>query len=148
MRTIYLFLLAFLPVPVSYTHLFRYSASVQYNDILGVMKGSDRKTFNGNINLMYQQEKLLFRNNLEVGLSESNESPYGSFDQYVKLNPYWRERGEDGKVLKELEQKGDFWTCLLYTSTGLVTATLKAADTFQPGVKIMKLAGRMNFSVE
>lgn len=88
---------------------FRYSASVQYNDILGVMKGSDRKTFNGNINLMYQQEKLLFRNNLEVGLSESNESPYGSFDQYVKLNPYWRERGEDGKVLKELEQKGDFW---------------------------------------
>ena len=69
---------------------FRYSASVQYNDILGVMKGSDRKTFNGNINLMYQQEKLLFRNNLEVGLSESNESPYGSFDQYVKLNPYWR----------------------------------------------------------
>lgn len=69
------------------------------------MKGSDRKTFNGNINLMYQQEKLLFRNNLEVGLSESNESPYGSFDQYVKLNPYWRERGEDGKVLKELEQK-------------------------------------------
>jgi len=74
---------------------FRYSASVQYNDILGVMKGSDRKTFNGNINLMYQQGKLLFRNNLEVGLSESNESPYGSFDQYVKLNPYWRERGED-----------------------------------------------------
>ena len=32
--------------------------------------------------------------------------------------------------------------------TGLVTATLKAADTFQPGVKIMELAGRMNFSVE
>ena len=105
---------------------FRYSASVQYNDILGVMKGSDRKTFNGNINLMYQQEKLLFRNNLEVGLSESNESPYGSFDQYVKLNPYWRERGEDGKVLKELEQKGDFWTTA--PENPLYNATLDLVD--------------------
>ena len=105
---------------------FRYSASVQYNDILGVMKGSDRKTFNGNINLMYQQGKLLFRNNLEVGLSESNESPYGSFDQYVKLNPYWRERGEDGKVLKELEQKGDFWTTA--PENPLYNATLDLVD--------------------
>lgn len=90
------------------------------------MKGSDRKTFNGNINLMYQQGKLLFRNNLEVGLSESNESPYGSFDQYVKLNPYWRERGEDGKVLKELEQKGDFWTTA--PENPLYNATLDLVD--------------------
>lgn len=88
---------------------FRYSASVQYNDVRGVMKGSDRKTFNGNVNLMYQHGQLLFRNNLEVGLGASNESPYGSFADYVKLNPYWRGEDDEGKVLKELEEKNGFW---------------------------------------
>ena len=88
---------------------FRYAASVQYNDIIGVMKGSDRQTFNGNVNLMYYHDKLMFRNNLEIGLGKSNESPYGSFDQYVKLNPYWKGYDEEGKVLKELEEKNQFW---------------------------------------
>ena len=88
---------------------FRYSASAQYNDIKGVMKGSDRKTFNGNVDLLYEYGTLLFRNNLEVGLSESNESPYGSFDQYVSLNPYWTGVDEDGKILKELEEKNDLF---------------------------------------
>ena len=60
---------------------FRYSASVQYNDVKGVMKGSNRETFNGNVDLVYELGSLLFRNSLEVGLSESNESSYGSFDQ-------------------------------------------------------------------
>ncbi len=88
---------------------FRYSASVQYNDIKGVMKGSSRKTFNGNVDLLYEYGTLLFRNNLEVGLSESNESPYGSFDQYVSLNPYWTGVDENGKILKELEEKNDLF---------------------------------------
>ena len=43
---------------------FCYSASAQYNDIKGVMKGSDRKTFNGNVDLLYEYGTLLFRNNL------------------------------------------------------------------------------------
>lgn len=88
---------------------FRYAASVQYNNVVGVMKGSNRKTFNGNVDLIYQQGSLSFRNNLEIGLGEANDSPYGSFDQYVKLNPYWTGYDEDGKVLKELEEKSYFW---------------------------------------
>ena len=88
---------------------FRYSASVQYNDVKGVMKGSERKTFNGNVDLLYEYGTLLFRNNLEVGLSESNESPYGSFDQYVALNPYWTGVDENGKAQKELEESNDLY---------------------------------------
>ena len=88
---------------------FRYSASVQYNDVKGVMKGSDRKTFNGNVDLVYEFGSLLFRNSLEVGLSEANESPYGSFDQYVKLNPYWTGKDEKGEVMKELEETNDLF---------------------------------------
>ena len=88
---------------------FRYSASVQYNDVKGVMKGSDRKTFNGNVDLVYEFGSLLFRNSLEVGLSEANESPYGSFDQYVKLNPYWTGKDKKGEVMKELEETNDLF---------------------------------------
>lgn len=105
---------------------FRYAASVQYNDIAGVMKGSDRKTFNGNVNLMYQHKNLLFRNNLEVGLSESNESPYGSFNKYVNLNPYWKGYDEDGKVLKELEERNQFWNTP--PENPLYNATLDLVD--------------------
>ena len=43
-----------------------------------------------------------------------------------------------GQISGRLKRKSDHHSC-----TGLVTATLKAADTFQPGVKIMELAGRM-----
>ena len=85
------------------------SASVQYNDVKGVMKGSDRKTFNGNVDLVYEFGSLLFRNSLEVGLSEANESPYGSFDQYVKLNPYWTGKDKKGEVMKELEETNDLF---------------------------------------
>ena len=88
---------------------FRYAASVQYNDVVGVMKGSDRKTFNGSVDLMYERGKLSFRNNLEISLGESNESPYGSFNEYVRLNPYWTGYDENGHVLKEMEEKTYFW---------------------------------------
>lgn len=82
---------------------FRYSASIQYNNIKGVMKGSDRNTFNGGINLMYEHNKLLFRNNLEIGHMRADASPYGSFRQYVYLNPYWTEYDRNGKMPKEFE---------------------------------------------
>lgn len=66
---------------------FRYSATVQYNDVAGVMKESFRRTFNGGINLSYKTSDLIFRNQLTIGLNKAQESPYGTFDQYVKLNP-------------------------------------------------------------
>ena len=82
---------------------FRYAAALQYNDVKGVMKGSGRNTFSGNIDLMYEHDKLLFSNNLEILHYSANESPYGSFSQYVQLNPYWTERDADGNILKEFE---------------------------------------------
>ena len=38
-----------------------------------------------------------------------NESPYGSFDQYVKLNPYWTGKDKKGEVMKELEETNDLF---------------------------------------
>ncbi|NLR81121.1 SusC/RagA family TonB-linked outer membrane protein [Chitinophaga eiseniae] len=85
---------------------FRYSISAQVNDIQGVMKGSSRRTFNGTINLSYYYKNIRFTNNLMIGLGESAESPYGSFSDYVKMNPYWAPYDENGRVIKLLGNPG------------------------------------------
>ena len=77
---------------------FRYSATVQYNHIAGVMKESFRDNFNGGINLSYKTSNLIFRNSLTISLNKSQESPYGTFDEYVKLNPYWTPYDENGDL--------------------------------------------------
>ncbi|MEG2555561.1 MAG: SusC/RagA family TonB-linked outer membrane protein [Odoribacter sp.] len=68
---------------------FRYSMGISYNQIVGSMKGSDRKTLNGNVNLSYYREKIQFSNNTSFGVNEANNSPYGGFSTYVGMNPYW-----------------------------------------------------------
>lgn len=85
---------------------FRYAASAQYNDVEGVMKGSNRKTFNGAITLSYLLENVKFRNNLQIADGNSAESPYGKFSDFVKMNPYWRPYDSDGNVIKELGYPG------------------------------------------
>ena len=82
---------------------FRYSLSLQYNLTDGVMKGSKRENFNGEINLSYKTETLIFSNRLSIGLNYSKESPYGAFSDYVKLNPYWEPYDEDGRVRQYFE---------------------------------------------
>lgn len=85
---------------------FRYSLSAQINDIQGVMKESSRRTFNGTINLTYNYKNIRFTNSLLIGLGNSQESPYGSFADYVKMNPYWSPNDEKGKVKKVLGDPG------------------------------------------
>ncbi|TCC99653.1 SusC/RagA family TonB-linked outer membrane protein [Pedobacter hiemivivus] len=86
----------------------RYAASAQVNNIEGVMKGSSRNTFNGAITLSYVYKNIRFRNNLQIQQGKSNESKYGSFADYSKMNPYWRPFDENGKVLKQLGHPGNY----------------------------------------
>jgi TonB-linked SusC/RagA family outer membrane protein len=79
---------------------FRYDIALQYNNVNGAMKQSGRNTFNGSVNLSYRLNNLTFRNNLVVGNTKSSESPYGSFSDYVKLNPYWEPYDASGKVVQ------------------------------------------------
>lgn len=79
---------------------FRWSADAQYNDVQGAMKGSDRKTFNGGITLLYKLKNLTFRNYTSVGFNRSDESKYGSFSQYVNMQPYNSPYDENGNVVK------------------------------------------------
>lgn len=68
---------------------FRYNIGVSYNNIKGAMKGSDRTTMSGNVSLSYLHKKFNFNNNTNFSFNNSEETPYGSFSEYAKMNPYW-----------------------------------------------------------
>ncbi len=113
---------------------FRYSASAQLNDIQGVMKESSRTNFNGTIKLSYTYNKVKFSNTLMIGIGNTSDSPYGSFSEYARLNPYWRAYDENGKVLKTLGYYGNFdYTSYMspLPTNPLYNATLNTFDRGQ-----------------
>ena len=76
----------------------RYQFGVSYNSVAGVMKESGRNTLNANTTLSYTYKNLLFRNTIEFTRNWSKNSPYGSFDEYTSLNPYWAPYDKDGNL--------------------------------------------------
>ena len=79
---------------------FRYALMGQYNKINGVMKGSGREAVNATADLSYRLNRLNFRNTLMIGNTKANESNWGSFSEYVKLNPYWSPYDKNGNVAR------------------------------------------------
>lgn len=76
----------------------RYGVDLLYNDVKGVMKGSDRKTFTGGFTLSYRYRNLLFRNQFNVSVNHADDSPWGSFSNCAQLNPYWSPYDANGEV--------------------------------------------------
>ncbi|MFT3823532.1 MAG: SusC/RagA family TonB-linked outer membrane protein [Chitinophagaceae bacterium] len=102
------------PVRMGFTHAnsiraeggdntFSYGAGVQYKQVDGVMKGSSRKTWQGNIDLVYRKGKVNVNNKMMVNGVNAPESPYGSFSNFVNANPYYEKRNAYGGVDKYLE---------------------------------------------
>lgn len=81
----------------------RYRLYVGLNNTPGVMKGSNRQALSGALDLSYRFKKILLRNSMTIDNSIGNNSPYGSFRDYSRLNPYLRPYGEDGDVLKNIQ---------------------------------------------
>ena len=78
---------------------FRYNVSGSYNSTTGVMDESDKQTASLRINLTYgDMNKLFFQNIASLTQSDSNDVPYGSFSDYVSLNPYDRPYNDDGSL--------------------------------------------------
>lgn len=78
----------------------RYSVNLNYNNVAGVMKGSDRNTLSGIVNLIYRKKNFQFRNSLTIDRNRSDNSPYGSYTTTAMLNPYWRIKDENGNYVK------------------------------------------------
>ncbi|MGM9701626.1 MAG: SusC/RagA family TonB-linked outer membrane protein [Prevotella sp.] len=131
----------------------RVGASLSYNNVVGVMKGSSRNTVSGSLSIIYHYKKLLVRNQFSFTNTNSEESPYGTFSAYAKLNPYWRPYNEDGTLRKYLGQ-GPMLSESVYNP--MFNATINTTDKkdytdytnntyleyqFNEG---MKLTGRLN----
>ena len=63
-----------------------YGIDLSYNNVAGVMKGSNRNTLSGGITFSYKYKNLLFRNKFTIDDNKSNDSPYGSFSDYAYLD--------------------------------------------------------------
>ena len=107
---------------------FRFGIQLSYNNEDGVMKESFRRTFNGGINLSYKTSELIFRNQLTISLNKAQESPYGTFDEYVKLNPYWTATDENGNIKRFFDEDYEYWGGS-YPANPLYNATLNTKET-------------------
>lgn len=82
----------------------RYGLELRYHTMPGVMKGSGRNRYSAGMNLSYNAGgKLLFKNTLTATQVNAKESPYGSFGDYVRTNPYYAKTDSAGNVMRELE---------------------------------------------
>ena len=79
----------------------RYGIGLSYGEVQGVMKGSDRQTIGGNIDLIYRTGKFQFSNKLTLDYQKTND-PTVSFSEYAKANPYYKKYNDEGQVDKYL----------------------------------------------
>ncbi|MDR0506095.1 MAG: SusC/RagA family TonB-linked outer membrane protein, partial [Dysgonamonadaceae bacterium] len=85
----------------------QYIAGVNYRNNQGVMKGSGRETYGGNLRLVYRGvEGLNIQNNISVQGTAGNEGSWGSFSDFAGANPYFTKRNSDGSVPKYLDNLG------------------------------------------
>ena len=69
------------------------------------MKESDRTSMGLSLSLQYRRKKWNINNQLSLSNVKGNNSPYGSFSEYTKLNPYYRVKDENGNYTKLIEYK-------------------------------------------
>ena len=103
-----------------------FNAAVSYGKQLGVMKGSNRETWGGNIGVTYRKGKLNLNNVLTLAGSKGDESPFGSFSNFASAIPYYRKRSTDGRLLKYLDSTYD-----LSAVNPLYNATLNGVNRSQ-----------------
>lgn len=83
---------------------FRYGMDLSYHKNDGVMKGSGRDRYGIGLTLQYRVEKFTFKNNLTYYNVNSTNSPYGSFREYTRMNPYLRYKDDNGQMLYQIDK--------------------------------------------
>ena len=81
----------------------RYQLSLNYNNGVGVMKGSGRDRLGLNYNLSYVTKSIRFSNNTSVGYARANNTPWGSYSQYASQFPFFKPTDSTGNVVKIFE---------------------------------------------
>lgn len=82
----------------------RYSIDLNYDSNEGVMKGSKRSRTGAGFTLDYRSKKWLqILNQITYARTSSEDSPYGTFDQYTKMMPYNTPYADDGSLTKYID---------------------------------------------
>lgn len=70
----------------------------------GVMKKTNLNTKTGKVDLNYRYGKILINNSLSVDYSNgARTSPYGDFQEYALVNPYYRRTDDNGNIIQVLD---------------------------------------------
>lgn len=99
-----------LRVPFSHSHSLSlsargsnvdYRATISFNDSYGVMKADNRRRLGVGFSVGYHlRDKLTISFKTNFNLSNSKNTPYGVFSDYVALNPYERIYDDNGDFIK------------------------------------------------
>ncbi|WP_294143355.1 SusC/RagA family TonB-linked outer membrane protein [uncultured Sanguibacteroides sp.] len=82
----------------------RYGFDLNYGTHNGAMIGSYRDNAGAGLTLDYRnKEWLQIMNSVSFNVTRSQDSPYGSFDTYAKLQPYYAPYSNDGELLVRLK---------------------------------------------
>lgn len=106
----------------------RYRMYVGYNNSPGVMKNSGRDVLTGMLDFQYRMKKVLLKNSITLENSTANESNYGSFSEYTKLNPYLTPYDENGNMLKMLDNFSGTNTAVASYANPLYNTTFNSKD--------------------
>ena len=80
----------------------RYGVDASYNGVNGVMKGSGRDRYSIGFSLDYRVKQLQVKNTVSFGHTKSKESPYGSFSDYTRMQPYETPYEDDGTLKQKM----------------------------------------------
>jgi len=80
----------------------RFGIEMRYNHEGGVMKESYRDRLGAGLTLDYRYNKLQIQNKINYDVMKGKDSPYGSFSDYSRLNPYAYWLDENGEYLKNV----------------------------------------------
>jgi TonB-dependent SusC/RagA subfamily outer membrane receptor len=82
---------------------FLYQVGANFRNVEGVMKGSSRESFGGNMRLTYRKNNLNVSNNLSILITNGHTGSWGSFSSFAGANPYYERMNADGTIPKDLD---------------------------------------------
>ena len=127
----------------------RYELTGRFGDTKGVMKGDFRKRTSVGFKLDYYVGSLTISNRTTYQEITVKNSPYGSFSQYVRMNPYDRMYNSDGTPNEKLSWDADnpLYEAMLGSFSKSGERTLTNSTDFRWDIsKMFLLTGHFNIT--
>ena len=125
-----------------------FRANASLSDNYGVMKGDNRRNVGVNFSVGYHlRDKLTLSYKNSFSYTSNTDSPYGSFAQYARMNPYETINDEGGE-LRTYIYFDPYNTSSGWMANPLYNATLSSFSTGRTLSYTNSLSGRWNITKE